>query len=693
MASHADQSEIEDSRKKIAVLERRLARSEQARAEAEALVEERGRFLAQHNEQFLRTLLDSLDQGIAVFDPRLKLASCNRAFLTLADKCPAPIRIGQFSLVSEAEALNLESVFRRTSDGGREYCAPGETTAMPGTYDYLLVDGRSLEVSVIELGARGFVKSYADVSAYLATQRQLEDAHRVAVAADQTKSRFLAMMSHDIRTPMNAMLAMLELLSITNLEPKQARQVALAQSSGEQLLFLLADIIEVARADGWALELKPKPIRIADFAALVCDAWKPLAQAKGLQLEHQLADDLPTTLAADPTRLRQLFDNLISNAIKYTQKGRVDVALSRLDAEEQSWLQVEVRDTGRGISKDLQSGLFVDTQRIENPLEPVEEGTGLGLGICRRIIMGMAGTIGAKSEQGAGSTFWFRIPLVLAEESEARKPAAIASVPLPVLAAKGRAPHILVAEDVEANRIVMSAMLDELGVSYDFAEDGKIAVSLFSAALHDAVLMDVSMPSMDGAQATRLIRALENGTHATNRTPIIAVTAFVGREEKAALLDAGVDAIVEKPVRLAQLRQALLNALYDAPPATRVERVRGKQAPIPSFMSASVVDEAMLLGQLDLLPPEKRAALTETIIADLAAWHARFCDARASNDAPEMSRTCHALTGICSGFGAGPLLASLSELRAFDPAQAANRMSTHMQLFEATLEALQNVGQ
>jgi CheY-like chemotaxis protein/two-component sensor histidine kinase len=501
------------------------------------------------------------------------------------------------------------------------------------------------------------------------------------------------MMSHDIRTPMNAMLAMLELLSITKLEPKQAQQVELAQSSGEQLLFLLADIIEVARADGWALELKPKPIRIADFAVLVCDAWKPLAQSKGLQLERRIADDLPVTLAADPTRLRQLFDNLISNAIKYTQQGRVDVALSRHDADEQSWLHVEVRDTGRGISKNLQSRLFVDTQRIESPLEPVEEGTGLGLGICRRIIMGMAGTIGAESEPGAGSTFWFRIPLVTVEDSDARKPHEAASAPLPVLSAKGRAPHVLVAEDVKANRIVMAAMLDELGVSYDFAEDGKIAVSLFSADLHDAVLMDVSMPNMDGAQATRLIRAVEEGAHATVRTPIIAVTAFVAREEKAALHVAGVDSVVEKPVRLKQLRRALLDALYGSDSAKRFERVRGKPAPVPAFMSASVVDEAMLLAQLDLLPAEKRAALTEVIVTDLTDWHGRFCDARLSNDDPEMSRTHHALTGICSGFGAGPLLASLSELRALDPVQAANRMPAHLDLFAATLVALQALGQ
>jgi PAS domain-containing protein len=182
MESHIDQSELEESRRRIAVLERRLARSEQARGEAEALVEERGRFLAQHNEQFLRTLLDSLDQGIAVFDPRLKLASCNQAFLALAGHSEAPVRVGQFSLDQEANALKIETAFRRTSDGGREFCAPGQVTALPGTYDYMLADGRSLEVSVIQLGARGFVKSYTDVSAYLATQRQLEEAHRVAVA-------------------------------------------------------------------------------------------------------------------------------------------------------------------------------------------------------------------------------------------------------------------------------------------------------------------------------------------------------------------------------------------------------------------------------------------------------------------------------------------------------------------------------
>jgi signal transduction histidine kinase/FixJ family two-component response regulator len=474
----------------------------------------------------------------------------------------------------------------------------------------------------------------------------LEEARREAVNANQAKSRFLAMMSHDIRTPMNAILAMLELLAVADLTPEQAKMVRLALASGNQMLILLADIIEIGRADGWTFELSQEQINLPEFLESVSDSWRELARRKALAIELFMDRALPEHIETDRIRLRQVLDNLISNAVKYTQCGsvKIDCALSELDGKKM--LRVAVIDTGAGIAKEEQQKLFNDLQRVTGALHHDVEGTGLGLSICARIVAAMQGKIGLESYVGHGSTFWFMVPLV-----ECDAPDLLGLNPSPVdalglLKIHGAVPHLLVAEDIETNQIVMRSVLDKLGCTCTIAKDGIEALEAFGNGQFDAILMDVSMPRMDGVETTRRIRAMTNGQE---HVPIIGVTAFAGQEEQISLLAAGMNRIVVKPIKPGQLRETLA-ALFEEPVVER-RRSRPDQVPIPILKESQLVDLDLLNAQLESVPGDIRHALADTVARDLSKWHASFVDACNAHDSEGAARAHHALKGVCEGFG------------------------------------------
>jgi len=482
----------------------------------------------------------------------------------------------------------------------------------------------------------------------------LEEARATAVSANRSKSRFLAMMSHDIRTPMNAVLATLELLSITDLTQEQLNQVELARHSGDQLLFLLADIIEYGRADGWHLNLQMRELNLPELVQKAADTWQPLARKKKLEITTSLKPDCPDHIVTDPARTRQMIDNFISNAIKYTSDGRIELIADILTEDDGLFLKFSVSDNGVGIPLHLQETLFEELDRGDAENTEIE-GTGLGLSICKRIINAMDGNIGVDSDIGKGSIFWFVIPISLGDGSElaAAKSQTLVSRRFQI---NGRAPKLLVAEDIEANQIVITAMLENMGCETVVVDDGSQVLDALSDGGFDGILMDVWMP-MNGMDATRHIRASEQYA----KIPIFGVTAFAGDTERTAILASGMDGVISKPINLSGLHYVVGQICGLEEQHTGVESENQKR--VPEFGEVEFLNRAKFEEQIYAVPGKRRTALVEAVSNDIVKWCERFAQAWMVKDERGVNAAHHALRGICSGFGAYALLEKIDVIR------------------------------
>ena len=387
--------------------------------------------------------------------------------------------------------------------------------------------------------------------------RELEAARDQALAATRAKTAFLAAASHEIRTPLNGVLGMLEALGLEQLSPRQAEFVSLARSSGESLLVLLNDVLDLSKAETTAVTLAERPFRPADVAAEVVTALLPVARRKGLDLAVQGSDD--GVLVGDPVRLRQVVMNLVGNALKFTQRGQVHVAvrIDRDPAAPAARLRLSVSDTGAGMEAD-------EIQRLFRPFVQGAQGarfggTGLGLALSQQIVGLMGGRIDVVSRPGTGSLFTVVVDLPGAD-GDAR-----AAVPTVPPAATGwtvpeprrpsrRAVRVLVADDSDVNLRVAEALLQAEGAEVVTVEDGDDAVRAVAAEHFDLVLLDMQMPRMSGPDAARAIRALD-GPGA--RTRLLALTAATTEEDRDACLAAGMQGVLLKPVRRAELRAVL----------------------------------------------------------------------------------------------------------------------------------------
>lgn len=481
----------------------------------------------------------------------------------------------------------------------------------------------------------------------------LESARAEAVAANQSKSRFLAMMSHDIRTPMNAILATLELLSISDLTPDQFKKVELARNSSDQLLFLLADIIEYARTDGWKFALKMQELELPSLIEKAVDTWQPLASKKKLDISVKYSPDCPEFILSDPTRIRQIIDNFISNSIKYTNDGQIIVEAETLSRDDRNFLKLSIIDSGPGIEPDIQNRLFEDFHRGD-AAESEIEGTGLGLSICRRIVKAMDGDIGVDSEIGQGSSFWFIVPVITSDGSQ------LASIKMPSVAPNrieiaGRAPKILVAEDVEANQIVIVAMLETMGCEAVVVDDGSKVLDALNQQPFDGILMDVWMPT-NGTDATRQVRASKQ--HAN--IPIYGVTAFAADDERSAILASGMDGVISKPINLAGLHYAIGQICGLAGEISPSNPDNPKS--VPNFGRVEFVDIEKLREQLFSVPESRRKLLIDAVCDDLRNWHKKFEQAWLEQDEAGVKSAHHALRGVCNGFGAFSLLEKIDSV-------------------------------
>ena len=393
-----------------------------------------------------------------------------------------------------------------------------------------------------------FIAFLRDISARVAAEKDLIEARDQALAADRLKTEFLATMSHEIRTPLNGLLGNLMLIQDTKLNPQQTRYIANMTTSGELLLQHVTDVLDLSRYDVGKLKLKEVPVNLSHLVQSIVDSQIGLAAQNDTSFEWHWIGEPRNWVLSDSGALQHILMNLVGNALKFTQHGRVSITLQAEDiADGFSDFTIHVSDTGQGMDDDLKSRIFDDFVTGTVAYDRNVGGTGLGLGIVRRSVNALGGTIEVESTPDVGSTFEVRIKLKRAQPNLD----AAARPQRPEIAAGLR---VLIVEDNEINAAVLREMLQADGHLTTEVHDGAAAVEIAETTAFDLILMDISMPVMDGRTATRAIR---NGTGLCANTPILAVTANAMETERAAFLQDGMNGIVIKPLSRRDLREEL----------------------------------------------------------------------------------------------------------------------------------------
>ncbi|MBF0294309.1 MAG: response regulator [Magnetococcales bacterium] len=389
---------------------------------------------------------------------------------------------------------------------------------------------------------------------------ELLEAKGEAERYSQAKTNFLASMSHEIRTPMNVVLGLAEMLRETDLTPRQHEYVRIMHTSGKALLGVIDDILDFARIEEGRIVLNPTSCSIEKLVAETTDMMRIAAGSKGLEVALEVAGVMPATLLCDENRLRQVLLNLLGNALKFTQRGRIDVRLAWAP-QEGSALLLSVRDTGIGIAPEQQGCIFDQFVQADAGITRQFGGTGLGLTISRCLVEMMGGRIWVESRPGEGSAFHFTLPFREAPGASSAPPAPPAASATVRQAGPLR---ILLAEDVEENRILIAAYLEKSGHGLVMVPDGAQAVERVMAERFDVVLMDIQMPVQDGYSATRRIRQWERDS-GTPPVPIIALSAHAMEGEETRSREAGCDLYLSKPVGKKTLLAAMqrVRALHE----------------------------------------------------------------------------------------------------------------------------------
>ena len=443
-----------------------------------------------------------------------------------------------------------------------------------------------------------------------ASEAELRRSRDAAEAANQAKSMFLATMSHELRTPLNAILGFSEMLARErNASEDQRLKLGIIHRSGAHLLAMIEDILNLSKVDAGKTEVLSEPFDLPALLDDISQVIRHRAEARGISLHCELAPDIARFVVADAGKLRQILINLLGNAVKFTAEGAVVLRARTRTVEQQAWLDIDVEDTGSGIPSDSLETIFQPFIRGQAAADGT--GTGLGLALSRSFVRMMGGHIGVVSTLGQGSVFQVALPLALAPAEAVASPAAQACAVIGL--AEGQpAPRILVVEDAADSRLLATSLLTQADFTVCEAAHGEEAVAQFQSWRPDLILMDMRLPVLDGFAATRRIRALPGGA----AVKIVALTAGDFKEQRAAILDCGCDAILAKPLRAQDMFASL----------GRLLGLRYRHAAIDDVQEAI---PQLTAGMLTSLPEALRQALhaaateldiraTEAVIAQIA---------------------------------------------------------------------------
>ena len=466
-----------------------------------------------------------------------------------------------------------------------------------------------------------------------------------AESANKAKSYFLATMSHEIRTPLNAVLNLSELLAETQLSDQQHRLLNGICSGGQALLQLVNDVLDFSKIEAGKLEFTPEPFHLGSLLDGVRDLYGKQATEKGLSFEFKLDPQLPEVIETDPSRLRQILHNLLSNALKFTDHGfiRVTVTPEPLAPGAQQ-LRFMVEDSGIGIAEEHQAGLFQEFHQLDSGLNRRFGGTGLGLAIVARLVDGMKGSLGMSSCLGEGSRFWFVLPVLTSRTLTAPQ-----SLPLPTAGG-----NILLVEDSPTNQMVACALLEKLGCQVTVAESGAQAIAAVQHQMFDLVLMDISMPGMDGMEATQRIRQL--GADYV-QLPIVAMTAHALAQDRASCLAAGMNDYLSKPLQRERLQEVVSRWLASAPLAVHP----APESP-PLWITYPILELSILDGLQQETTPQVLLQVVELFIQEVGVHGKALDSALNTMDLQAAVAPAHAIKSSAGALGAMALFHAASAL-------------------------------
>ena len=501
-----------------------------------------------------------MPDGLLLLDAHDRVLSWNQRYLALFPWLRDEIGVGvSFRALAEVASrahLPDGTPAQREAWIARRMALRTNKSGDGGVFAQEVAGGLVVHTSEQRTPGGGSVCVYHDITA---AERALAQAKVAADAANEAKSRFLATMSHEMRTPLNGVLGMIGLLLASPLNPVQQRQARLIRSSGQTLLTVLNDILDLSKIEAGRMELEILPFAVADTLQDVVSLLAVRAEARGLVLTLQLPPDLPTALHGDASRLRQVLFNLVGNALKFTEAGGVRVVVSHAPQDDgRVGLSIAVQDTGIGIAPDALPRLFTRFSQADSSTARRYGGTGLGLAITREIVELMDGQISVQSEPGVGSCFTVLLPLALADLPVRPDSAAAATPAADSAAGPVQAVRILVAEDNAVNQLLIKALLDQFGHYCDMVGNGLEAVHQVQASPYDLLLMDIQMPEMDGVAAAAAIRAMPGPVA---RIPILAMTANLMSEQSRHYLAVGMDGVIAKPIHPGELEAAIRSAL------------------------------------------------------------------------------------------------------------------------------------
>ena len=423
----------------------------------------------------------------------------------------------------------------------------------------LRADGEEfpVDVSIVKAdvdGARYFVAIVRDMSDFRRQERHLRDAMLAAEAASISKSAFIANMSHEIRTPLNAVMGMASAMAACDLTQDQRGYVETIREAGETLLDILNDVLDLSKIEAGITDIEIRDVDLASLIGGVEALWMPRAQAKGLSLVARHDPRAPAVVKTDANRIRQILNNLIGNAIKFTDEGSIEVGTeTREGSGGEAAIRFFVRDTGIGMTGEQMQTVFDRFVQGDESPKRRHGGVGLGLAISKNLAELLGGEIGVESRPGDGSCFWFTVPATPGSAAATASEGPTGTADRDRL--REHPLRILVAEDNKINQRVITVLLGSLDCRVTVVETGREALDAVSDGTYDVVLMDIQMPEMDGVEATMAIRALDDPEKAA--VPIVAVTANAMAGDRERYLKSGMDAYISKPIESAGLVDAI----------------------------------------------------------------------------------------------------------------------------------------
>jgi len=590
----------------------------------------------------LDDLIHRIPSGILVFDAGNRVTFVNDALFTVLGLEHGRVGIG---MPLETALGEIEGLCP-TSCASIEGLAEAVQDRRVFESEWTCGNGQVMAIACKPIDGDRYLVSIRDMATLVRTREELDAARREAEMANESKTQFLATMSHELRTPMTGLMGMVSLLERTRLDADQRRYLGAIAQSADTLLALLNDILDVSKMEAGSLRLEEVAFRPADLLRERLGLFDAKRIAKGLELGLWIDSDLPEAIVGDPLRVGQIVTNLYSNAIKFTERGRIDIALRtepapRGAAGEEVCLVLEVADTGIGIDPKSQERIFDPFTQADSSTTRRYGGTGLGLAICKRLAEGMGGSIAIDSRVGAGTTLVVSLRVKRADPADAvslDEPADLGAVEIRPL-------RILLAEDDGISRMLIQTVLEEDGHIVVSAANGAEALdAVTDGAPVDVVVMDMNMPIMDGSEATARIKEVRPDL------PVVALTADAVPRNRSLYLRSGLDAFLTKPVNWRQFRATL--AQLTIPAGGRGSGARSAAGPTPPDDDRSDRDVPnRLRGLRSRLPEDSFERMMALLPLEFDRHMGAIRNGASALDYAEVRQAAHSIKGMMANFG------------------------------------------